>query len=286
MDSTRRTLLTTGAAAVAAASAPRAFAQQPGKGGTAMPFYEKGNVRIHYQEAGTGLPLLIIPGGGLNSVIPWVATGAPFDATAEFKNEYRCITADLRNAYDGQSSGPVEVDRPWDSHTDDQLGLMDHLGIKKFMVLGYCIGGPFIWNLLKRAPDRIVAAVLAQPSGCRKEMPEQSYHGNMKGWGPELIKRRPEITMTQIDQFLTKMYRTNPDFVYTVSRDFVRSCQTPVLVLPDDSPPHPYAVAMESVMLAPKAEVSLFPWKEPKDRVPLAVRQTRSFLRAHRPVTA
>jgi hypothetical protein len=287
MDSTRRTLLTTGAAAVAAATAPRAFAQQqPGKGGTAMPFYEKGNVRIHYQEAGSGFPLLIIPGGGLNSVIPWVATGAPFDATAEFKNEYRCITADLRNAYDGQSSGPLEADRPWDSHTDDQLGLMDHLGIKKFMVLGYCIGGPFIWNLLKRAPDRVVAAVLAQPSGFRKEMPEQSYTGNMKGWGPELIKRRPDITMEQVDKFLTKMYRTNPDFVYTVSRDFVKSCQTPVLVLPDDSPPHPYVVAMESVMLAPKSEVSLFPWKDPKDRVPLAVRQTRSFLRAHRPVTA
>jgi pimeloyl-ACP methyl ester carboxylesterase len=287
MDSTRRTLLTTGAAAVAAATAPRAFAQpQTGKGNTAMPFYEKGNVRIHYQEAGSGFPLLIIPGGGLNSVIPWVAKGAPFDATAEFKNEYRCITADLRNAYDGQSTGPLDVERPWDAHTDDQLGLMDHLGIKKFMVLGYCIGGPFIWNLLKRAPDRVVAAVLAQPSGFRKEMPDQSYVGNMKGWGPELIKRRPDITMDMIDRFLTKMYKNNPDFVYTVSRDFVKSCQTPVLVLPDDSPPHPYVVAMESVMLAPKAEVSLFPWKEPKDRVPLAVRQTRSFLRAHRPVTA
>ena len=42
---------------------------------------------------------------------------------------------------------------------DDQLGLMDHLRIDKFMVMGFCIGGPFIWNLLKRAPDRIVAAV-------------------------------------------------------------------------------------------------------------------------------
>ena len=114
-----------------------------------MPFYEKGNVRIHYQEAGSGFPLLVIPGGGLNSTIAWVSSGAPFDATAEFKNEFRCITSDLRNAYDGQSSGPLETDRPWDSHTDDQLGLMDHLGIKKFMVLGYCIGGPFIWNLLK-----------------------------------------------------------------------------------------------------------------------------------------
>jgi hypothetical protein len=56
--------------------------------------------------------------------------------------------------------------------------------------------------------------------------------------------------------------------------------------MPDDSPPHPYAIAMETVMLAPKSEVSLFPWKEPKDRIPPAVRQVRSFLRAHRAATA
>jgi hypothetical protein len=48
----------------------------------------------------------------------------------------------------------------------------------------------------------------------------------------------------------------------------------------------PYAVAMEAAMLAPKAEVSMFPWKEPKERIPLAVRQIRSFLRAHRPASA
>ena len=53
--------------------------------------------------------------------------------------------------------------------------------------------------------------------------------------------------------------------------------------LPDDVPAHPYAVAMEAAMLAPKAEVSIYPWKEPKERIPLAVRQIRSFLRAHRP---
>ena len=62
-----------------------------------------------------------------------------------------------------------------------------------------------------------------------------------------------------------------------------RSCQTPVLIMPDDIPAHPYAVAMESAMLAPNAEVSMFPWKEPKERIPLAVRQVRSFMRAHRP---
>jgi hypothetical protein len=104
----------------------------------------------------------------------------------------------------------------------------------------------------------------------------------MKGWGPELITRRRDITIEMVDKFLTKMYRTNADFVFTVTRDFVRNCQTPVLILPDDIPAHPYAVAMETAMLAPMAEVSMFPWKEPKERIPLAVRQIRSFLRAHR----
>jgi pimeloyl-ACP methyl ester carboxylesterase len=303
MDKIRRAILKTGAAATAMAAAPRALAQQSGpsdmagkppsdaaKGadiGVHMGFYEKGAVRIYFEEAGAGFPLLLIAGGGLNSTIAgFTGSSSPFDPVATFKGEYRCVASDLRNANAGQSSGPLEIDRPWDAYTDDHLGLMDHLGIDKFMVLGFCIGGPLIWNLLKRAPDRVVAAVLAQPSGSRPEMRDLFYEGNMKGWGPELVKRRPDITMATVDQFLTRMYRSNPDFVITVTRDFVRQCQTPVLILPDDIPAHPYAVAMEAAMLAPNAEVSVFPWKEPKERIPLAVRQMRSFLRAHRPDAA
>jgi pimeloyl-ACP methyl ester carboxylesterase len=269
------------------AAAPRVFAQQAGQGGTAMSVFEKGGVRIHFEEAGSGFPLLLIAGGGLNSTISgFSGSSSPFNPIEEFNAEYRCIASDLRNANAGQSTGPLEIDRPWDAYTDDHLGLMDHLGIDKFMVFGFCIGGPFIWNLLRRAPDRIVAAVLAQPSGSRPEMRDLFYENNMKGWGPELVKRRPDITMEMVDKFLTKMYRTNPDFVFTVTRDFVRNCQTPVLILPDDIPAHPYAVAMEAAMLAPKAEVSMFPWKEPKERIPLALRQIHSFLRAHRPASA
>jgi pimeloyl-ACP methyl ester carboxylesterase len=104
------------------------------------------------------------------------------------------------------------------------IGLIDHLGIREFTVLGFCIGGPFIWNLLKRADDRVVAAVPAQPSGYRPEMPDLSYN-NMKGWGPDLCARRPDITMAMVDTFLTNMYRgARADFVYTVTRDFVRNC--------------------------------------------------------------
>jgi pimeloyl-ACP methyl ester carboxylesterase len=266
------------------AAAPRVFAQQTAQA-SAVKFYEKGRVRIAYQESGSGFPLLLIAGGGLNSTMAGLPR-SPFDPIAEFKGEYRCIYADLRNANTGQSTGPLEIDRPWDSHTDDHLGLMDHLGVNKFIVLGFCIGGPFIWNLLKRAPDRAVAAVPAQPVGFRPEMPTVLYDGSKTGWGPELMKQRPDITSDMVEKYLVRMYRTNPDFVFTVTRDFVRNCQTPVLIMPDDIPAHPYAVAMECAMLAPKAEVSMFPWKEPKERIPLAVRQVRSFLKAHRAVSA
>src|SRR4249920_1600744 len=160
-----------------------------------MSFYEKGPVCIQYEEAGCGFPLLLVPGGGLNSTIAGLKRGGPFNAIEEFKGEYRCIFSDLRNANGGQSSGPLEIDRPWDAYSDDQIGLMDHLGIHKFAAMGFCIGGPLVWNLLKRAPDRIVAAVLAQPSGSRPESRDAFYENNMKTWGPGLIKRRPEIAM-------------------------------------------------------------------------------------------
>jgi len=283
MDPIRRKILKAGAAATAMAAAPRALAQQAGQGRAAK-FYEKGPVRIHYEETGSGFPLLLIAGGGLNSTMAGLTN--PFDAIGEFKGEYRCVASDLRTANAGQSYGPLEIDRPWDSFTDDHLAVMDHLRIDKFMVMGFCIGGPFVWNLLERAPNRVVAAVMAQPSGFRPELPTLFYDNNMTGWGPELVKRRPEITIAMVEKFLTRMYRTNADFVFTVTRDFVRTCQTPVLILPDDIPAHPYAVAMEAAMLAPKAEVSMFPWKEPRERIPLAVRQIRSFLRAHRPASA
>jgi hypothetical protein len=92
--------------------------------------------------------------------------------------------------------------------------------------------------------------------------------------------------METCDAFLKSMYGTNPDFVFTVTRDFVRGCKTPVLILPDDVPAHPYAVAMESARLAPNSEVSLYPWKDSKEHIAEAVSHVRKFLRAHAPVAA
>ena len=191
------------------------------------------------------------------STIAGIRRGNPFSTIEAFSGEFRCIYADLRHAA-GQSTGPLEVNRPWDAYTDDHLGLMDHLGIDRFMVLGFCIAGPFIWNLIKRAPDRVVAAVPAQPVGFRPELPNAMYESQSNSWGAEVVKRHPDITTQMADQFLNRLFRTNPDFVFTVTRDFVRQCQTPVLVLPDDSAGHSYDAAIESAMLAPSGQLNMY----------------------------
>ena len=250
-----------------------------------MPFYERGDTRIYYEEVGSGFPLMIIPGGGLNSTIQGLESH-PFNPLETYKDDFRVIAADLRNAPPGQSTGPLEIDRPWDAYSDDQLGLMDHLGIDKFLVLGFCIAGPMIHNLLSRASDRIVAAAMMQPSGFRPEIPDLFYQNNITGWGPPLCEKRPEVTMELVHDFLTSMYTNRADFVFTVTRDFVRNLQTPLLIAPDDVPAHPYAVAMEVANLAPNSEVTIYPWKDTQEHIDQAVAHARRFLKTHEPVAA
>jgi pimeloyl-ACP methyl ester carboxylesterase len=278
----RRDILAMGAAAAAVAAAPRVFAQQAG----AFSFYEKGNVRIRYQdEGGPGFPLLCTPGGGLNSrMAGW--QNAVINAPDAFKSDFRCITMDQRNATGGESTGPVPVDNPWDAFADDQLGLMDHLGIRQFVFFGNCIGGSFALKLMERAPDRIVAAVLSQPIGHRPEKPDVMYDSGRDVWAPEFRKRQPNVSMETIGKYLHNLYRVRPDFVYSVSRDFVRSCQTPMLVLPDDSDAHAYSASVDVASLAPNAEVTVYPWNNPPELKARTITRARNFLKAHQPMTA
>src|SRR5580693_6858528 len=186
IDSSRRNVLTAGAIAAAAAAVPQAFAQVPpgAPAGAKTGFYEKGDVRIRYTEIGTGFPLLATPGGGLNSRISNWPT-AVIDIMEEFKNDFRVISMDQRNASNGDSTGPVAVDNPWDAFAADQLGVMDHLGIGRFFFFGNCIGGPFGMKLMERAPGRVVAAVLSQPVGHRPEQPDYMYNSGNDVWAKE-----------------------------------------------------------------------------------------------------
>ena len=290
MDPIRRNILATGAAAAATAAAPQVFAQAPQAGapqgmpaGAKFGFYERGNVRIRYAEIGAGFPLLATPGGGLNSGIG-VWARAVINIPEEFRNDFRVITMDQRNAAGGESTGPVPVEDPWGAFADDQLGVMDHLGIRQFFFFGNCIGGPFAMKLMERAPQRVVAAVLSQPVGHRPDNPDYMYNSGKNVWAKDFLARRPDVSMETIEKYLHSLYRVRPDFVYSVSRDFARTCQTPMLVLPDDVVAHPLQTAIDVASLAPNAEITVFPWKEPPELKARTINRVRTFLKARQTV--
>jgi pimeloyl-ACP methyl ester carboxylesterase len=247
-------------------------------------FYEKGDVRIRYAEIGTGFPLLATPGGGLNSRIGVWPT-AVINVPEEFKNDFRVIIMDQRNATGGESTGPVPVDDPWGAFADDQLGVMDALGIRRFFYFGNCIGGPFAMKLIERAPDRIAAAILSQPVGHNPQHPDYMYNSGLN-WAKEFRARQPDVSMATIEQYLHNRYRVRPDFVYSVSREFAKSCQTPMLVLPDDVPAHPLQTSIDIASLCPNAEITVFPWKEPPELKARTINRVRTFLKRHVPATA
>ena len=287
IDSSRRTILASGAAAAAASAVPQVFAQAQASGplpglpaGAKVGFYEKGNVRIRYAEIGSGFPLLATPGGGLNSCMA-VWARAVINIPEEFKNDFRVITMDQRNATGGESTGPVPVADPWGAFADDQLGVMDHLGIDKFAFFGNCIGGPFAMKLMERAPLRVAVAILSQPVGHHPAHPDYMYDAGKTVWAKELRERRPDVSMETIEQYLHNLYRMRPDFVYSVSRDFAKSCQTSMLVLPDDVAAHPLVASVDVASLCPNAEITVFPWKEPPELKARTINRARTVLKQH-----
>ena len=250
-----------------------------------MPFYEKGDVRIRYEEVGSGFPLLVTPGGGLNSRVSNWPT-AVFNAMEVFKDDFRCITMDQRNANGGESTGPIPVDDPWGAFADDQLGLMDHLGIREFFFMGYCIGGCFALKLMERAPDRVVAGVLCQTGrasagrpgrhvplrprclGARISRPAaRRDDGDDRGLPAQPLPRQPGLRLQRVARLRAH--------------------------LPDaDAGPagrHPRAPASEidgCRVARPQSRDHRFPWREPPELLAQTIDRVRRFFRAQRPASA
>lgn len=240
-----------------------------------MPLMKRGESSIYYEEFGSGYPILLIAPGSLNSSVRVWHGSAAFDATVELASEFRLIAMDLRNA--GSSWVPITPDDGWHSYTGDHLALLDHLGVERCHVLGQCIGGPLSMALIQAAPDRVAAGVLVQPSG--RIGPDTGRSGGFDRWR-EALTGHPEATPAVLDSFRANLYRN--DFVYTVSRDFARTCQTPLLVLAGNDEAHPFAVADELARLAPNAKF-IPEWKGPA--LPAALNRIHEFLRAHTPVS-
>lgn len=241
-----------------------------------MPYMRRGDVSIYYEEYGSGYPVLLFAPGSLMSHIEDWHT-APIDPTVEFVDDFRLIAMDQRNA--GRSWAPIGPDDGWDCYTADHVALLDHLGIERCHLLGQCIGGPFIMGLIQAAPERISAAVLIQPSG--RIGPYTGRPGLFDRWRTGLTDH-PEATPEALDRMKLNLY--TPDLVHTVTREFVRRCQTPLLILAGNDEAHPYAVSEELAALASNAE--LIPeWRSGPPRE-AAIQRIRAFLHSNVPADA
>jgi len=157
------------------------------------------------------------------------------------------------------------------------MRLMDHPGINQFLFIGYCIGGCFAGKLMQRASDRVVGAVFCQSVGYRPEDPHVMYRHSMENWAPDFMKRRPDVSADTIEKYMHDLYAVQPDFLYSGSRDFVRNCETPILVLPDDIPSHPLQTSIDVASLAPNAEITVFPLRDPPELKARTVNRVRTF---------
>ncbi len=239
-----------------------------------MPIFERDEINLYYEESGGGFPLLLFAPGGMRSGIEfWEAS--PFNPRAEFSGEYRVIAMDQRNA--GQSRAPVRASDGWHSYTGDHVALLDHLGIERCHVLGGCIGSSYCLGLAEAAPDRVASAVLQNPIGLYEN--REAFYEMFNGWAEGLQDGDRELDPDAFAPFRESMY--GGDFVFNVSRDFVRSCRTPLLVLAGSDLYHPAPISDEIAELAPDVDL-LRKWKEP-EAVAAAAERVRGFLRAHTP---
>jgi pimeloyl-ACP methyl ester carboxylesterase len=247
-----------------------------------VPDYQRGDTSIYYEDHGNGFPLLLLAPGGLNSSIDFWKR-SPFDPVEVFPGEFRVIAMDQRNA-GSRSRGPLPTDDPWGAYADDQLGLMDHLGIDSFLAMGCCIGCSFILKLIERAPQRIVAGVMEQPIGVDHTNPGFFKPRIYQEWGQDLASTRPDISMADVDAFGERMWG-DESFVFSVPREFLSQVQTPLLVMPGIDMAHPTGVGREVARLLPNSDL-LDKWKEPPEIVPQTIARVREFLRAHTPARA
>jgi pimeloyl-ACP methyl ester carboxylesterase len=236
-----------------------------------MPSFEHHGAHIYYEEFGQGFPILTFAPAGLASVIDvWSQSSAPINPTTEWAGNFRVIAMDQRNA-GGQSRAPITAQDGWDSYTADHIALLDHLRVDRCHLYGQCIGGSFIINMLKKQPERVASAVLAQPIGRVGPM--------AVGRPARSLKDHPEATEPVLDAFCRNLYASG--FVYCADHAFVSTIQTPCMVLAGNDEAHPWPISEELSKLVPNCEF-IPEWKS-GTALNSARARVKEFLSKHTP---
>lgn len=230
-----------------------------------MPLFSRttdaGPVSLHYDLDGLtdGIPVLLIAPGGMRSANA-IWDNMAWNPREALADSHPIIGMDQRNA--GASTGPVSAEDGWDTYTDDQLALLDHLEVERCHVVGMCIGGPYIAALLRAAPERFVSAVMLQPVGIDDN--RHALEDMFDAWANDIAHLHPHMTPDDWSSFRTNMW--GGDFLLTASVTDMAAVTTPLLVLMGDDLYHPQSTSVELAATAPGATL-VQRWKEGDDLV-------------------
>ena len=235
-------------------------------------------VRLYYETSGEGPPVLLLAPGGLRAsrIETWDA--APWNPIHALADHHFVVAMDQRNT--GRSVAPISASDSWSSYAGDQLALMDHLGIGRFAVLGMCIGGAFIMELLADAPGRVTAAVALQPIGLDANRAE--FRAMFDQWRADIGGDHPEAADADWDGLWSNLFGSD-HLLWSVPDSMVPTVQTPILVLQGDDVYHPRRASQQLAALAPNATL-IERWKEPPDQ-PAARAAVDAFLAEHATVS-
>lgn len=219
-----------------------------------MASFEYDQTEIHYDEYGSGFPVLLIAPGGMKSDASfWEST--PWNPIPQLSGEFRVIAMDQRNA--GRSRGPIKATDSWETYTRDQLALLDHLDVEQFHAVGMCIGGPYVMGLIEAAPERVAAGVLFQTIGLSNN--REAFYDMFDSWAQPLASERPDVPAGVWAQFRSNMYDSDK-FLFNVDEAFVESVRTPLLVFEGDDLYHPSVSSLAVAELA-KNSTLIRDWK-------------------------
>ena len=221
-----------------------------------MESYKQGQATISFEREGDGHPILLLAPGGMRSANNFW-NKMLWNPREKLQNQFELIGMDQRNA--GASTAPITKDDNWDTYKEDQVSLLDHLQVEECHLVGMCIGGPFIVNLLKTYPERFKSAVLLQPVGIDQN--RQAFYDMFDDWAGEIINQQSEPTAETMAKFKSNMW--DCDFLITATEEEVSSIKNPLLILMGDDLYHPQSISRKIAELAPNATL-IEKWKSPE----------------------
>jgi pimeloyl-ACP methyl ester carboxylesterase len=126
------------------------------RGRVALQFFDNGKVEIAFIDEGEGRPILLIHGFGSNHLVNWVGPGW----VETLRRAGRRVIA-----FDNRGHGAsAKLYDPAEYHTTlmaaDAAALLDHLGIRGSVVMGYSMGARIAAFLALARPDLVDAVVL------------------------------------------------------------------------------------------------------------------------------